>query len=234
MPGFYYPERLPVVLSEQEVFSLIDAMTGPSQLIAQLLYGTGMRGSECLRLRVKDIDFMGNEITVQNQNELSLRFVGLPSILRDPLISQIKYVKRLYENDLRKGFGSVHPPIENSGAHTSYVESEFIRQYVFPSNKFTTQPGKPSRRHFQLNSLNDAIRKAADITGINKPASSYVLRHSFAVQMLEDGCDIRTVQELLGHRDIKNTLVYTHFLTNNVCRVRSPLDKQYGFKELQN
>ena len=193
------PERLPVVLSEQEVFGLIDSISGVQQLMVQILYGAGLRGIECVRLRVKDIDFHRNEITVRNGKGQKDRVTMLPSELVGALQAHLQQVKKKHEMDLEQGLGMVHLPFALSRKYPN-AEKEWGWQFVFPSFKLSIDPrsGKKQRHHFHLNSLNKAIKKAARLTGIHKSVSTHAFRHSFATHLLEDGYDIRTIQELLG------------------------------------
>ncbi len=228
------PERLPVVLSEHEVVLLIDSMTGIHKLIGKMLYGTGMRGIECLRLRIKDIDFNRNEITVRRGKGEKDRITMLPVSLREPLMAQLKYVKSLHNEDLRNGYGTVHLPFALAKKYPN-AEKEYRWQYVFPAHKLSVDPrsGITQRHHFHLSSLNRGIRKAANTAGIQKDVTSHVYRHSCATHLLEDGYDIRTIQELLGHKDIRTTQIYTHVLNRGGRGVRSPWDKQSGYKTSQ-
>ncbi len=220
------PERLPVVLSEHEAFNVIDTMTGAPQLMAKVLYGSGLRGIECVRLRVKDIDFQLNEIVVRRGKGQKDRVTILPKDVIDQVRVHLRYVKSLHDRDLKQGFGAVYLPFALARKYPN-ADKEWKWQYVFPSHKRSIDPrsGIERRHHVHLSSLNRYIRKAAKIAGINKQMSSHVFRHSFATHLLADGYNIRIVQKLLGHRDIKTTQIYIHVLNESGITVRSPLDK---------
>ena len=220
------PERLPVVLSPYEVFSIIDAMSGVHQLIVKIIYGAGLRGIECLRLRVKDIDFERNEILVRRGKGQKDRVTMLPVDLHEPLQKQLRYTKKLHDMDLSHGFGSVYLPFALSVKYKN-ADKEWKWQYIFPSTTLSVDPrsGIKRRHHIHLNSLNQAVKKATAIAGVSKQVSTHAFRHSFATHLLEDGYDIRTIQELLGHKDVKTTQIYTHVLNRGGNAVRSPLDK---------
>ncbi len=221
------PERLPVVLSEQEAIGVIDAISGVQQLMVKILYGAGLRGIECVRLRVKDLDFDRNEIVVRRGKGQKDRVTMLPGGIKGELKEHLRYVKKIHENDLSKGFGAVYLPFALSKKYPN-SEKDWGWQYVFPSSKLSVDPrsGVKRRHHFHLNSINKAIKKAAKIAGVSKQMSTHVFRHSFATHLLEDGYDIRTIQELLGHRDVRTTMIYTHVLNKGGRAVRSPLDKK--------
>lgn len=229
------PENLPVVLSEEEIFTILDCVSGPQKLMVRVLYGTGLRGIECVRLRIKDIDFHRNEITVRRGKGQKDRVTMLPADIHAELQQQIRHVKKVHAKDLSAGFGTVHLPFALAKKYPN-AEKEFGWQYVFPSSKLSVDPrsGIRQRHHFHLSSLNRAIKKAVRLAGIRKTVSTHAFRHSFATHLLEDGYDIRTVQELLGHRDVKTTQIYTHVLNKGGKGVRSPLDKRRRFHDLPN
>jgi integron integrase len=219
-------ERLPVVLSRDEVNRLLDQLEGTFQLMARLMYGTGMRLMECVRLRVKDIDFNRNEILVRDGKGAKDRITVLPRVLIAPLQNHLARVSLLHVDDLAKGFGEVYLPDALARKYPS-APREWAWQFVFPANGFSIDPrSKVKRRHHvHEQALQRAIKKAVHKAQINKPASSHTFRHSFATHLLESGYDIRTVQELLGHSDVKTTQIYTHVLNRGPGGVLSPLDR---------
>ncbi len=217
--------RLPVVLSQRQVRMILDSMTGINALIAKLLYGTGMRLMEGVRLRVKDIDFEMNQIIVRAGKGNKDRVTPLPHSLVPALREQITRVKRLHEADLAEGFGRVYLPFALDKKYPN-AGIEFGWQYVFPSRQRSRDPvsGKIRRHHLDEKNIGRAIKNAARQNAIDKPVSSHTLRHCFATHLLERGYDIRTVQELLGHKDVKTTMIYTHVLNKGGRGVLSPLD----------
>ena len=221
------PERVPTVLSFDETMKIIDSMTGTFQLIVKILYGSGLRGIECVRLRVKDIDFEMNQIIVRNGKGQKDRVTMLPENVKSLLKEHLKYNKYLHEKDISDGYGSVYLPnaLEKKYKNAS---KEWGWQYVFPSKTLSIDPrsGIKRRHHVHLDSINKAVKKAVRMTNITKSISSHVFRHSFATHLLEDGYDIRTIQELLGHKDVSTTMIYTHVLNKGGQAVRSPLDKR--------
>jgi len=223
------PQRLPVVLSQSETRQLLGALRASNKLIGGLIYGTGMRLMEALRLRVQDIDFEYRQIVVRSGKGDKDRVTVLPRILVEPLERHLRAVKRQHDRDLANGYGTVHLPHALNRKYPN-AEREWKWQYVFPSSKISTDPvsGKRRRHHFDEGNLARALKQAARDTGINKRISAHTLRHSFATHMLENGYDIRTVQELLGHQDVKTTMIYTHVLNRGGKGVRSPLDKEWG------
>ncbi|CAN2042444.1 Integrase/recombinase [Candidatus Magnetomoraceae bacterium gMMP-15] len=220
------PKRLPTVLTFNETMKIIDSMTGTFQLIVKIIYGSGLRGIECVRLRVKDIDFEMNQIIVRDGKGKKDRITMLPKNVKPLLQEHLKYVKNLHEKDLHDGHGSVYLP---DALERKYINAskEWRWQYVFPSKTLSKDPrsGITRRHHLHLDSINKAVKKATRITSITKNISTHVFRHSFATHLLEDGYDIRTVQELLGHKNVNTTMIYTHVLNKGGKAVRSPLDK---------
>ena len=220
------PERLPVVLTREEAMLLIRCTKNIYQLMSKILYGSGLRGIECLRLRVKDIDFNMKLINVRNGKGAKDRITMLPVSVIPDLKSHLEYVHSLHKSDLAGELGSVYLPKALAVKYKN-ADKEWKWQYVFPSATISADPrsGIKRRHHIHLSSLNRALKKASDITGINKQISTHVFRHSFATHLLEDGCDIRTIQELLGHKDVRTTMIYTHVLNKGGLAVRSPLDR---------
>jgi integron integrase len=219
------PQRLPTVLTRQEVHQVIDQLSGVHKLMVQLLYGSGLRLLECLRLRVKDIDLARGEIVVREGKGAKDRVTMLPTSLIQPLQAHLAAVKVLHEADLAKGYGEVYLPYALAEKYPQAAQ-EWAWQYLFPAEKFSTDPrsGLTRRHHYNESTLQKAVRQAALRTRIPKPISCHTFRHSFATHLLEAGYDIRTVQELLGHKDVKTTMIYTHVLNRGPLAVRSPLD----------
>jgi integron integrase len=218
-------KRVPTVLSKAEALAVIQKMSGTYRLMAQLMYGSGLRLMECLRLRVKDLDFQNHQIIVRDGKGGDDRITMFPDTLLEPLRLQLKYVQAMHQKDLAEGFGTVYLP---HALNTKYPNAarEFAWQYVFPAAELSTDPvtGLKQRHHIHETSLQKAVRAAAKAAGINKPVSPHTFRHSFATHLLQNGYDIRTVQELLGHKDVKTTMIYTHVLQRGGLAVRSPLD----------
>jgi integron integrase len=219
------PRRLPVVLTRTEVTALLGKLRGVHWLIAGLLYGSGMRVMECLRLRVKDVEFSKRQIIVRDGKGFKDRVTMLPGTLVAPLQTHLIKVRALHEEDLRTGYGSVYLPYALERKYPNAAR-EWSWQYIFPSIKLSVDPrsGITRRHHLDEKGIQRAIRQAARATGVAKPASPHTLRHSFATQLLESGYDIRTIQELLGHKDVSTTQIYTHVLNRGGNGVLSPLD----------
>jgi integron integrase len=219
------PERIPTVLSHKEAVQIIGAMDGISQLVAKILYGSGLRIMECIRLRVKDLDFENHQILVRDGKGEKDRATVLPDSLVEPLKRHLEVVADLHKQDLKEGFGEVYLPNALDVKYKN-AATEFSWQYVFPSPVRSVDPiSKRTRRHhLDPTIIQKAVRLAAKQIGINKLVSPHTFRHSFATHLLQNGYDIRTVQELLGHKDVKTTMIYTHVLQRGGLAVKSPLD----------
>ncbi len=219
------PKRLPTVLTKEEVGKVIGCLSGIPQLMAKLLYGSSLRLMECVRLRVKDIDFAQHQVIVRDGKGMEDRVTMLPASLVTPLKEHLQRVKRLHEKDLAKGYGSVYLPFALERKYPN-ANREWVWQYVFPSARLAkdTRTGIVRRWHMSDRSLQKAVKIAARLAGINKHVGCHTFRHSFATHLLQNGYDIRTVQELLGHKDVKTTMIYTHVLNRGGLAVRSPID----------
>jgi integron integrase len=217
--------RLPVVLSKSEVKKLVATMDEPYRLMSELMYGTGLRLMECVRLRVKDVDFEALQVIVRSGKGDKDRITTLPVSLVEKLQAHLAEVRKVHERDLSNGVGATYLP-EALARKWPNASKEWKWQYVFPATKFSADPetGAVRRHHVHENSLQKAVMKASQDSGIHKRVSCHTLRHSFATHLLEAGYDIRTVQELLGHSDVSTTMIYTHVLNRPGLAVRSPLD----------
>ena len=219
------PQRLPVVLTETEVRRIFKRLREPYVLMAQLLYGSGMRLMECVRLRVKDVDFERLEIVVRDGKGQKDRLTMLPQACLAAFQAHLRQVRRVHADDLRQGFGAVYLPFALARRYPGAAR-EWGWQYVFPSLKLSLDPRSNVKRrhHVDEQGLQRALKQAVRDAGIVKPATPHTLRHSFATHLLQAGYDIRTVQELLGHADVSTTMIYTHVLNRGGRGVVSPLD----------
>ena len=221
------PTRLPVVMSRAEVSAVLGAMGGePTRLMATLLYGAGLRLVECARLRVKDVDFAASQLVVRSGKGDRDRVAILPNGARSALKKQLEQVREQHAADLERAAGWVELP---GALHRKYPNAgrEWIWQWVFPATRtyYHVQTGQRRRHHLHETVLQRAIRQAARQVGLSKHVTSHTFRHSFATHLLEDGTDIRTIQELLGHRSVRTTMIYTHVLNRGPLGIQSPLDR---------
>jgi integron integrase len=217
--------RVPVVFARQEVTRVLAHLAGTPHLMAGLLSGSGLRLMECVRLRVKDIDFAYHQLTVRDGKGAQDRVTMLPQSLEEAVQRQLAKTKLLHEEDLAAGYGEVYLPYALA-RKDPHAGTSWEWQYVFPASKRSRDPrsGRERRHHLSETVLQKAVKQAIRQAGLEKRGSCHTLRHSFATHLLEDGYDIRTVQELLGHKDVKTTMIYTHVLQRGGRGVRSPLD----------
>ena len=223
------PARLPVVFTPDEVRTILLQLDGVTWIMGQLLYGAGLRVMECVRLRVKDLDFGYRQITVRDGKGHKDRVTMLPEIAIEPLSRHLEKVKKAHEIDLQAGFGAVYLPYALERKYPRANRS-WSWQYVFPASRRSIDPrsGLERRHHISESVLQRAIKKAIKAGNIAKPGSCHSLRHSFATHLLESGYDIRTVQELLGHKDVSTTMIYTHVLNKGGNGVQSPSDMLFN------
>ena len=221
------PAKVPVVLTPSEAGAVITHLKGEYRLMGELLYGSGLRLMECVRLRVKDVDFDYGHVIVRDGKGLRDRITVLPERLRRPLQVHLERVQEIHQHDLRKGGGRVYLPFALERKYRNANRS-WSWQYVFPAGKLSTDPrsGELRRHHVSEKNLQKAVKTAIERAAIRKAASCHTFRHSFATHLLENGYDIRTVQELLGHKDVSTTMIYTHVLNKPGIAIRSPLDDQ--------
>jgi integron integrase len=220
------PARLPMVMTQTEVAAVLAGLHGKWRLMAALLYGSGMRLLECVSLRVKDVDFGGGQVFVRRGKGQRDRVTLLPRTLTAPLEEHLREVRVRHELDLSEGAGRVELP---GALRAKYPNAprEWPWQWVFPATRRYVDPvtGEQRRHHVHETALQRAVRVAAVAVGLTKPVSCHTMRHSFATHLLEAGYDIRTIQKLLGHRDIRTTMVYTHVVNRGPLGVKSPLDQ---------
>lgn len=219
------PRRLPTVLSKDEVRQVLGQMSGTQQLMARLLYGCGLRLMECVQLRVKDLDFGQHQIIVRDGKGREDRVTLLPDSLVADIEAHLQSVKRLHAQDLAHGHGAVYLPYALERKYPN-ANHEWGWQFVFPSARLAQErsTGTVRRWHMSPSTLQKAVKAAGRAAGLSKPIGPHTFRHCFATHLLENGYDIRTVQELLGHKDVKTTMVYTHVMHRGALGVRSPLD----------
>jgi integron integrase len=219
------PKRLPTVLTHAEAMSVINHMRGTPRLMAKILYGSGLRLMECMRLRVKDIDFDNHQIIVRGGKGDDDRFTILPDSVAAEIKHLLQDVKVLHEKDLREGYGETALP-NALGVKYKNAGKEWSWQYIFPASQRSVDPlsGVIRRHHLDESVLQKEIHNAARLATKDKPVTAHTFRHSFATQLLQNGYDIRTIQELLGHKDVKTTMIYTHVLQRGGMAVKSPLD----------
>jgi integron integrase len=217
---------VPVVFSPEEVKAILDRLAGRNRIMAGLLYGGGLRLMECLRLRVKDLDCAYGQMTVRDGKGAKDRVTPLPKAFVAPLGKHLEAVKLLHEDDLRRGLGAVEMPFALARKYPN-AEREWGWQYVFPADRISIDPrtGRHGRHHVYETVLQKAVRAAIREAGITKHAGCHTFRHSFATHLLQAGTDLRTIQELLGHHDVKTTMIYTQVLQAGAYGVASPADR---------
>ena len=222
------PSKLPVVFTRNEVKQILAGLEGSKWLMASLFYGSGLRLMECLRLRVKDLDFEYNQITVRGGKGNKDRVTMLPVALNGPLRRHLEKVKAIHDADIKAGFGRVFLPFALKRKYPN-ADREWGWQFVFPASKRYRDPETKTvtRFHIHESVIQRAVKEARRKSSIVKHGGCHTFRHSFATHLLEDGYDIRTVQELLGHKDVSTTMIYTHVLNKGGKAVRSPMDGEW-------
>jgi integron integrase len=217
---------MPVVLTKDEARAVIRNLDGDAWLVVLLLYGAGLRVRECLRLRVKDVDFSANQISVRDGKGSKDRVTVLPQVAIEPLRFHLERVRRIHQSDIAAGWGSVYMPHALARKYKNAATS-WSWQFVFPARSrwVDKHTGDQGRHHIQERDIQRAVMEAVQDAGLTKHVTPHTFRHSFATHLLEDGSDIRTIQELLGHKDVKTTMRYTHVLNRGGMGVRSPADR---------
>lgn len=222
------PVVVPTLMTQDETYRLLSAMSGTNQLMAKLIYGSGLRVMECVRLRIKDIDFGLNQLVIRNGKGAKDRITVLPDYLQADLSKQMAYSKRLHESDLESGYGTVYLPYALARKNPS-AQKEWIWKYLFPASVLSNDPRSKIKRrhHIHASCIQKAVRKASKIACISKHVTCHTLRHSFATHLLQQGYDIRTIQDLLGHKDVSTTMIYTHVIRRGGMAVHSPVDTMF-------
>jgi integron integrase len=221
-----HPKRLPTVLTPEEVQEIIQHLTGVERLVVQLLYGSGLRLAEALNLRIKDVDFAQHQLIIRDTKGNEDRVTPLPQSVQPPLQNHLQGVRQLHQQDLERGYGSVYLPFALAKKYPT-ADRAWIWQYVFPSHSLCQDPrsGVTRRHHLSESKIQKTLKNAVRQSAVAKRVSCHTFRHSFATHLLQNGYDIRTVQELLGHKDVKTTMIYTHVLNRGGQGVQSPLDR---------
>jgi integron integrase len=222
-------QRVPVVMTREETRRVLESMSGQMKMMAQLMYGSGLRLMECVRLRVQDLDFSADQLTVRSGKGDKDRRTMLPVEIQPELSEHLKWVKIIHDRDLADGYGRVYLPPALDRKYPS-AGKQWIWQYVFPATSRSRDPrsGEIRRHHIHPSAFQKSLKKAVQMAGLTKRVTSHTFRHSFATHLLANGYDIRTIQDLLGHADVSTTMIYTHVLNKGGRGVRSPLDSLEG------